>query len=92
MTFIALFRKEVYAYFVSPLFYIAAAVFFALSGFFFYTQLIYFVQYGYGLNILANFWFAYVARSAVFDLVGAAVGDAAAHHATNSRGEETRYH
>ena len=61
MTFIALFRKEVYAYFVSPLFYIVAAVFFALSGFFFYTQLIYFVQYGYGLNILANFWFAYVA-------------------------------
>ena len=61
MTFIALFRKEVRAYFVSPLFYVVAAVFFALSGFFFYTQLIYFVQYGYGLNILANFWFTFVA-------------------------------
>jgi len=61
MTFPALFRKELRAYFVSPLFYVVAAVFLCLSGFFFYTQLIYYVEYGYGFNILGNFWIAYLA-------------------------------
>ena len=37
------------------------AVFYALTGFFFYTQLVYFVQYGFGLNILGNFWIAFLA-------------------------------
>lgn len=54
--FLALFRKELRAYFVSPMFYAAAAVFFCLCGYFFYTQLIFYVQYGYGLNIAGNFW------------------------------------
>jgi ABC-2 type transport system permease protein len=40
MTFLALLRKELRAYFTSPLVYVVAAVFYALSGFFFYTQLI----------------------------------------------------
>lgn len=57
----ALLAKELVAYFVSPLFYAAAAVFYALCGFFFYTQLIYYVEYGFGFNILGNFWIAYVA-------------------------------
>jgi gliding motility-associated transport system permease protein len=61
MRFLALFRKELSAYFVSPVFYVAGAVFLALSGFFFYTQLIYFVQYGFGLNIVGNFWIAFLA-------------------------------
>lgn len=61
MTFLALLRKELRAYFVSPLVYVVAAVFYALSGFFFYTQLIYFVQYGFGFNILGNFWVAFLA-------------------------------
>lgn len=54
--FLALFRKELRAYFVSPMFYAVAAVFFCLCGYFFYTQLIFYVQYGYGLNIAGNFW------------------------------------
>ena len=61
MTFVALLRKELRAYFVSPLFYVVAAVFYALTGFFFYTQLVYFVQYGFGVNILGNFWVAFLA-------------------------------
>lgn len=61
MTFLALLRKELRAYFVSPLVYVVAAVFYALTGFFFYTQLVYFVQYGFGFNILGNFWVAFLA-------------------------------
>jgi ABC-2 type transport system permease protein len=61
MSFLALFRKEMRSTFVSPLFYVAAAVFFCLSGFFFYTQLVYFVQYGFGLNIVGSFWVAFLA-------------------------------
>ncbi len=61
MIFAALLRKELRAYFTSPLVYVVAAVFYALTGFFFYTQLIYFVQYGFGFNILGNFWVAFLA-------------------------------
>jgi ABC-2 type transport system permease protein len=61
VSFRALLRKELRTYFVSPLFYVVAAVFYALSGFFFYTQLVYFVQYGFGVNILGNFWVAFLA-------------------------------
>jgi ABC-2 type transport system permease protein len=56
MIFLALFRKELRSYFVSPLFYTVAAVFFCLCGYFFYTQLIFYVQYGYGVNIAGNLW------------------------------------
>ena len=56
MTFLALLRKELRAYFTSPLVYVVAAVFYALTGFFFYTQLVYFVQYGFGFNIIGNFF------------------------------------
>jgi ABC-2 type transport system permease protein len=61
MTFWALFRKELHAYFVSPLLYVLAAVFLSLNGFFFYTQMIYFVQYGFGVNIVGNLWVAFLA-------------------------------
>lgn len=61
MSFLGLLRKELRAYFVSPLVYVVAAVFYALTGFFFYTQLIYFVQYGFGFNIIGNFWIAFLA-------------------------------
>jgi ABC-2 type transport system permease protein len=61
MSFVALLRKELRAYFAAPLVYVVAAVFFALTGFFFYTQLVYFVQYGFGANILGNFWTAFLA-------------------------------
>jgi len=61
MTFLALLRKELRAYVGSPLLYVVGAVFYALTGFFFYSQLVYFVQYGFGLNILGNFWVAFLA-------------------------------
>jgi len=61
MSFLGLFRKELRAYFVSPLFYAVAAVFFCLCGYFFYTQLIFYVEYGFGLNILGNFWLTFLA-------------------------------
>jgi len=56
VTFLALFRKELYSYFVSPLFYVVGAVFLCLSGYYFYTDLIFFVTFGFGMNILENFW------------------------------------
>lgn len=61
MSLFALFRKELRSYFVSPLFYAVTAVFLCLCGFFFYTQLIYYVEYGFGLDILGNFWLAFLA-------------------------------
>ncbi len=61
MTVFAVLRKELRAYFTTPLLYVVGAVFYLLTGFFFYTQLIYFVQYGFGLNLLGNFWVAFLA-------------------------------
>jgi gliding motility-associated transport system permease protein len=61
VTFLALFRKELLSYFVSPLFYVVAAVSLCLSGFFFYSQLMFFVQYGFGFDILGNFWLVFLA-------------------------------
>jgi ABC-2 type transport system permease protein len=61
VTVLALYRKELVSYFVSPLFYVVAAVFLCLCGFFFYTQLMFFVQYGFGADILGNFWLGFLA-------------------------------
>jgi ABC-2 type transport system permease protein len=61
VTFLALFRKELVSYFVSPLFYVVSAVFLCLCGFFFYTRLVFFVEYGFGYDILENFWLAFLA-------------------------------
>ena len=33
-----------------------AAVFLLLSGYYFYTDLIFYVQFGFGMNIMAAFW------------------------------------
>lgn len=60
MKLMALFRKELRSFFGSALFYAIAAVFFCLCGFFFYTQLIFYVAYGFGVQILANFWLAFL--------------------------------
>lgn len=56
MTLLALFRKELRSYFVSPLFYVVSAVFLCLSGYYFYTDMIYFVTFGFGMSILENFF------------------------------------
>ncbi|GBD27190.1 hypothetical protein HRbin30_02534 [bacterium HR30] len=60
-TMLILVGKELYLYFVAPLTYVVAAVFVALCGFFFYSRLILYTQFGLGWNILANFWFAFLA-------------------------------
>ena len=56
MTFLALLRKELLSTFVAPLFYVVTAVFLCLSGYYFYTDLIFFVTFGFGMSILENFW------------------------------------
>jgi ABC-2 type transport system permease protein len=51
----AILRKELALYFTSPLFYAIAAVFLALSGYFFYTNLDFFVRFG-GMNLPLGLW------------------------------------
>ena len=55
-SFIALFRKELRSYFGSPLLYLVAAAFLAYTGYYFHTDLVYFITFGFGLNIMENFW------------------------------------
>jgi ABC-2 type transport system permease protein len=54
--FVALLRKELRTYFGSPLVYIVAAAFLAYTGYYFHSDLIYFVTFGFGVNIMENFW------------------------------------
>ncbi|MGE0826065.1 MAG: ABC transporter permease [Candidatus Binatia bacterium] len=54
--FWAILRKELRSYFFSPFIYLISSVFLLLSGYYFYTDLIFYVQFGFGLNILSNFW------------------------------------
>jgi len=55
-SFVALFRKELRSYFGSPLVYFVAAAFLAYTGYYFHSDLIFFVQFGFGMNIMENFW------------------------------------
>src|SRR5213594_2829298 len=55
-SFVALLRKELRSYFGSPLVYIVAAAFLAYTGYYFQTDLLYFVTFGFGVNIMENFW------------------------------------
>lgn len=48
--------KELRSYFFSPFIYLIATVFLLLSGYYFYTDLIFYVQFGFGMNIMENFW------------------------------------
>jgi ABC-2 type transport system permease protein len=54
--FWAVFTKELRSYFLSPFIYLISALFLLLSGYYFYTDLIFYVQFSFGLNITANFW------------------------------------
>lgn len=54
--FWAVLCKELRSYFFSPFIYLISAVFLLLSGYYFYTDLIFYVQFGFGLNIMENFW------------------------------------
>ncbi len=55
-SFVALFRKELRSYFGSPLVYLVAAAFLAYTGYYFHTDLVFFITFGFGLNIMENFW------------------------------------
>ena len=52
----ALLRKELRTYFGSPLVYLVAAAFLAYTGYYFHSDLIYFVTFGFGFSIMENFW------------------------------------
>jgi ABC-2 type transport system permease protein len=54
--FVGLLRKELRSYFGSPLLYLVAAAFLAYAGYYFHADLIYFVTFGFGMNIMENFW------------------------------------
>jgi ABC-2 type transport system permease protein len=54
--FLAVLGKELRSYFFSPFIYLISAVFLLLSGYYFYTDLIFYVQFGFGMNIMENFW------------------------------------
>ncbi len=56
VNFSAVLSKELRSYFLSPFIYMISAVFLLLSGYYFYTDLIFYVQFGFGLNIMENFW------------------------------------
>jgi ABC-2 type transport system permease protein len=54
--FMALLRKELRTYFGSPLVYLVAAAFLAYTGYYFHSDLIYFVTFGFGFSIMENLW------------------------------------
>ena len=54
--FWAVVQKELRSYFYSPFIYLMTAVFLLLSGWYFYSDLIFYAQFGFGMNILENFW------------------------------------
>ncbi len=51
-----LYKKELRGYFASPLFYVVATVYLALYGLYFYSDLYYFIQFGFGMSIVDNFF------------------------------------
>lgn len=55
MTVAAIVRKELVLYFTSFLFYALAAIFLALCGFLFYTNLDFYVRFG-GMNLVRGLW------------------------------------
>lgn len=52
----SLYKKEVRSYFVTPLFYVLSMVFLCLCGLSFYNDLNFFTQFGFGMDILNNFF------------------------------------
>jgi ABC-2 type transport system permease protein len=53
---VAVLRRELRSYFGSPLVYWVAAAFLAYAGYYFHSDLVFFVTFGFGLNIMENFW------------------------------------
>jgi ABC-2 type transport system permease protein len=55
-TFWALFRKELRTYYGGSLVYLVTGAFLAYTGYYFHSDLTYFVTFGFGVNIMENFW------------------------------------
>jgi gliding motility-associated transport system permease protein len=54
--FLVLLGKELHTYFASPLVYVVATAFLAYTGYYFHSDLIYFLSFGFGMNIMENLW------------------------------------
>lgn len=54
--FLALLSKELRGFFAAPLVYFVGAVFLALSGYYFYTDLNAFITFGFGESIVEHLW------------------------------------
>jgi ABC-2 type transport system permease protein len=54
--FFALLSKELQGFFLSPLVYFVGAVFLALSGYYFFTNLNAFITFGFGESIVEHLW------------------------------------
>ncbi len=54
--FLSMLGKELRTFFASPLVYFVAAVFLALSGYYFYTNLNAFITFGFGESIVEHLW------------------------------------
>ena len=52
----ALLRKELHALFGQPLLWVVGGFFLLLAGYYFYTDLVFFVTFGFGENIFENFF------------------------------------
>jgi gliding motility-associated transport system permease protein len=53
---LAVMRKELRSYFAFPLVYILCAIFLLLAGYYFYTDLVFFVTMSFSHDIIQNYW------------------------------------
>src|SRR5947208_5890385 len=53
---LAIARKELRSYFAFPLVYIVAAIFLFISGYYFATDLVFFVTMSFNQDIIQNYW------------------------------------
>ena len=53
---LAVMRKELRSYFAFPLIYLLSAVFLVLAGYYFYTDLVFFVTMSFSHDIIQNYW------------------------------------
>jgi ABC-2 type transport system permease protein len=62
-------RKELASYFAGPLVYVVIGAFLWATGFQFYTTLNSYITFGFGMNILENFWEEFFVNSIAFYLL-----------------------
>src|SRR5208337_671369 len=53
---LAVTRKELRSYFAFPLVYVLSGVFLVLTGYYAYTDLVYFVTVAFSRDIIQNYW------------------------------------